>query len=371
MQYSQSAKNRRAWPILLVIAIVCLAAGWTGVWFYAAGRAQAALVDWRAREAKSGRQYSCETESFGGFPFRIEVECAKPVAELRAGGTRLLFAGTHLIVVAQVYQPTLLISEFASPVTVSKPGGSPIYLATWSLGQASLRGTPRAPQRVSLSFDRLKVERAGTADPVFGGEHVELHGRLAEGTVDANPILDLAVRAREATAPGLHPIAAAPFQLEAAARLRGLADLRPKPWPDRFRELYERGGRIEVTSARLQQANVLAVTSGSLGLTADGNLDGQLQMTVVGLEHILKQLDLETIFSQGRIGSTIDKLDRLLPGLGAITRKSAAPGILAGLDAIGTRTTLEGKPALSVPLRIVDGRVMLGPIPIGRTPPLF
>ena len=69
-------------------------------------------------------------------------------------------------------------------------------------------------------------------------------------------------------------------------------------------------------------------------------------MTVVGLEHVLKQLDLEAIVSQGRVGSAIDKLDRLLPGLGSIARKNAAPGILAGLDAIGKRTTLEGKPAI-------------------------
>ncbi len=94
-------------------------------------------------------------------------------------------------------------------------------------------------------------------------------------------------------------------------------------------------------------------------------------MTVVGLEHVLKQLDLEAIVSQGRVGSAIDKLDKLLPGLGSIARKNAGPGILAGLDAIGKRTTLEGKPAMTVPLRFIDGRVMLGPLPVGRTPPLF
>ncbi len=48
-----------------------------------------------------------------------------------------------------------------------------------------------------------------------------------------------------------------------------------------------------------------------------------------------------------------------------------APGILAGLGAIGKRTTLENKPAIAVPLRFVDGQVMLGPIPVGRVPPLY
>jgi hypothetical protein len=135
--------------------------------------------------------------------------------------------------------------------------------------------------------------------------------------------------------------------------------------------LQARGGKIEIVNARIQQGDVIAVSAGILGLTESGNLDGQLEMTVVGIEHVIKQLDLEAIVSQGRIGSAIDKLDRLVPGLGSIARKNAGPSIMAGLDAIGKRTTLDGKPAMAVPLRFVDGRVMLGPLPVGRVPPLF
>jgi hypothetical protein len=75
--------------------------------------------------------------------------------------------------------------------------------------------------------------------------------------------------------------------------------------------------------------------------------------------------------SRGKVGASIDRLDRIVPGLGAAARQNAAPGILAGIGALGQRTSLEGKPAVVVPLRFVDGRVMLGPIPIGRTPPMF
>jgi hypothetical protein len=106
-------------------------------------------------------------------------------------------------------------------------------------------------------------------------------------------------------------------------------------------------------------------------LTARGMLDGELTMTVVGIEHVLKSIDFEQALSQGQVGARIDRLDRIMPGLGAIARQNAAPGILAGLGALGKRTELEGKPATVVPLRFVDGRVMLGPIAIGRTPPLF
>lgn len=372
MYDSQPAKRRRLWPVFVPIALlVVLAAAWTGLWFYAAGRAENAIAGWRAREAKSGRTYECASESIGGYPFRIEVHCAKPRAELRGQGVQLVLSGADLVVLAQIYQPTLLIAEFKGPMTVAEPGQPTAFVANWSLGQASVRGTPRAPQRASLVFDDLKVQRTGSDATVLDAKRLELHGRMAGGSINDNPIIELGLRTTAATAPEVHPIAATPLDAEVSATVRGLADFAPKPWPVRFRELQARDGRIDITNARVQQRETIAVSSGSLGLTASGNLDGQLQMTAVGLEHVLKQLDLEAIVSQGRVGSAIDKLDRLLPGFGNIARKNAGPGILAGLDAIGKRTTLDGKPAVAVPLRFVDGRVFLGPLPVGRTPPLF
>jgi hypothetical protein len=354
---------------LVIVAV--LAAGWTGLWFYAASAAETALAGWRAREARSGRTYACGSETIGGFPFRIEVRCANPSAELRGQGAQVSLNGANLIVLAQIYQPTHLIAEFTGPMTVAEPGQPPAYNVNWTLGQSSVRGTPRNPQRGSLVFDGLTVQRPGADKAALTARRIELHGRMAEGSVTDNPVIEIGLRATDASAPEIHPLAAAPLDAEVSATLRGLADFMPKPWPARFRELQARGGRIDIVKARVQQGEVIAVSSGTLSLTENGNLDGQLQMTVVGIEHILKQLDLEAIVSKGRVGAAIDKLDRLLPGLGNIARKNAGSSILVGLDAIGKRTTLDGKPATSVPLRFADGRVMLGPIPVGRTPPLF
>jgi len=367
----QPATRRRLWLFVPFALLIALAVIWTGLWFYAVSRAETALAGWRAREAKSGRTYECGSESISGFPFRIEVRCTKPSAEILGKGTQVVLRGDDLVMLAQVYQPTLLIGEFKSPMTIADPGQPPAYVVNWSLGQSSMRGTPRAPQRGSLVFDNLTVQRPNSDARVLDAKRLEVHGRMAEGSASDNPVIDVGLRAIAASAPELHPIAAAPLNAEVSATVRGLADFAPKPWPMRFRELQQRGGRIDIVNARVQQGEVIAVSSGSLGLTESGNLDGQLMMTVVNLEHVLKQLDLEAIISKGRVGSTIDKLDKLLPGLGNIARKNAGPGILAGLDVLGKRTTLEGKPAVSVPLRFVDGRVMLGPLPVGRTPPLF
>ena len=84
--------------------------------------AETALAGWRAREAKSGRTYECGSQSISGFPFRIEVRCTEPSAELRGKGTQLVLKGADLVMLAQIYQPTLLIGEFKSPMTVAEPG---------------------------------------------------------------------------------------------------------------------------------------------------------------------------------------------------------------------------------------------------------
>jgi hypothetical protein len=69
---------------LPAIGLVLVAAAWSGFWYFSAGKAQASLDEWRMREANAGRVYRCGEESFGGFPFRIEMHCRNPQVEDRA-----------------------------------------------------------------------------------------------------------------------------------------------------------------------------------------------------------------------------------------------------------------------------------------------
>ena len=48
-------------------------------------------------------------------------------------------------------------------------------------------------------------------------------------------------------------------------------------------------------------------------------------------------------------------LDRLAPGLGDVARTQAGANLSLGLNLIGEQTTLEGRRALTLPLRFSDG----------------
>jgi hypothetical protein len=392
MQQPALAPRRRLWPVFVPFAVVVvLALGWTGFWFYASARAEQAITGWREREAAAGRIHTCASETIGGFPFRFEVRCTDAATEWRDARPPLALKLKDIVAVAQVYQPTLLISEFTGPLAMSAPGRPPDVLADWKLAQASLRGTPAAPERVSIAIDRPRVESmADPAGVVFTADRSELHGRIIAGTVREFPVIELVLRLANATAPTLHPALAQALDAEFTGVLRGLRDFSPKPWIERLRELQANAGIINIVRARVQQGDIVAVGSGALGLTASGRLNGEIQLTVVGIEQLVQIIGIDKLIAQkaqarsggdrtgrpprglGQIAPAIDSLDRLAPGLGgAIRDRYGSNLVAAGIAMLGTPAELDGKKAVSLPLRFVDGAAFLGPIPLGQTPPLI
>jgi hypothetical protein len=368
--------RRRTWHYIgTLVLFAVLIGGWSWLWHYTAVQAEAAIAGWRAREAKAGRIYTCGSQSIGGYPFRIEVNCNRASALFRSNQPPVEITTSGMLIAAQIYQPDLLISEFHGPLTVAEPGRAPSAIINWKLFQSSVRGTPAAPERVSLVFDKPMVDRVsgGVEQKLLQARHIEIHGRIAEGSAANRPVIEIALRLDQVSAPGLHPAAAQPVNADITAVLRGLNDFAPKPWPQRFREVQAAGGRIDISQARLQQGEIIAVGGGSLSLNASGRLEGELRVTIAGLEPFLTAIGAQQMV---QTSPTMDRLsgvlDRLAPGLGDVARQQATSSNLSlGINMLGEQTTLEGKRAVTLPLRFDDGVVLLGPIRIGTAPTLF
>jgi len=365
-------RTRRYFILLILVAVVI--GGWSWVWTYAAGRAEAELEGWRAREAASGRVYTCGSELIGGYPFRFEFTCDQASVQFRNDQVPIDVKAGGLLIAAQIYSPTLLIGEFRGPLTVAATDRTPPLIVNWKLFQSSVRGTPSAPERVSLVLDKPMVERVvdGNQQIWLRAEHAELHGRIAEGSVSSNPVLEVALQLQAASAEAIHPGAATPIDAEISTVLRGLTDFAPKPWPARFREIQAAGGRIDISQVRLRQGESLAVGGGSLSLDAKGRLQGQLRVTIVGLEPLLKTIGAEQMVQASpHMDKLAGALDRFAPGLGQMARQQVGANISTGINMLGEQTTLEGKRAVALPLRFEDGVAMLGPIRVGEVPALF
>ncbi|MBV9239953.1 MAG: DUF2125 domain-containing protein [Xanthobacteraceae bacterium] len=375
-------KRRRPWLIALPLAIfVVLAVLWTGFWFFAAHQADVEIARWRDREAQQGRVFACGHQDIGGYPFRIEVNCTDPNVQLRSWQPPVAFTAKGAKGEVQVYDPTLAIAEFTGPLGIGEPDQPPTLLADWSLAQTSFRGRPGAPDRLSVVLDnaRLSQSEAGAARLLADAEHVELHGRMAGGTPTANPVIELGLRLTRGNSQ-LLPVLGQPTDGVMAATVYGLKDLAPKPWRAQLREIAQANGRIEITQARLTQGDMTATGTGTLSVTPAGRLDGQLRLTVTGLERLIGLLGLDQAVAQYMAqrtgGMTVDKLagglDRLMPGLGGVVRgQSGANLAAAGISLLGEPAELDGKRAIALPLRFTNGAVFLGPVGIGEVPPLF
>jgi hypothetical protein len=376
---------------LLLVAAVA----WSAFWFIAASQVDVKADAWRAQEAKSGRVYECARRSVAGFPFRLEVRCdgasvslMSQTAEQAATQAPITAKLGEILVVAQVYDPKLLIAEFTAPATISDHGQSAMTV-NWSKARSSVVGLPAVPERASIVFDDPSIERSnGSAQlSVASARHVEMHGRLAEGSVLDHPAIETVLQIVGGSVQGLHPLLAQPFDADIRTMLSGLKDFSPKPWPQRLREVQAAGGHVEIVQSRIQQGDLVAVAAGTLGLTANGRLDGELQMTVAGIEKVIPALGIEKMLEEGVPQATLDRvapgvktqdvnnllgaLDRMIPGLGKVVKQNANVGVSAGINALGKEAVLEGKKARAFPLRFADGAVFLGPLKVAQIPPLF
>jgi hypothetical protein len=388
-----AAGRRPRWGLLIApVLLLILAVAWSGFWFYAASKAEVAADAWRAQEAKSGRIYDCARRSIAGFPFRFEIQCSGASVSLvsqTASKTPFTAKLDNILVVGQVYDPKLVIAEFSAPATLTDGVTQTSFVVNWSKGRSSVFGLPAVPQRASIVFDDPTVNRldGSVQVPLARARQVELHGRLAEGSPTDHPVIETVLQIAQGSIQGLHPLLSEPFEADVQAKVTGLSDFAPKPWPQRFRELQAAGGHVEIVRSRIQQGEMIAIAAGTLGLSPNGRLDGELQMTVTGLERVIPALGIDKMLEQGVPQATLDRvapgvktqdlnnlfgaLDRAIPGLGKVVKQNANAGVAAGINALGTESTLEGRKARSFPLRFVDGAVLLGSLKVAQIPPLY
>ena len=157
-------RRRPLWRLFIMPALlVVAAAAWSAFWFYAASEVGVRADAWAAQEAKSGRVYACGKREVAGFPFRFEVRCDDASVALvsQTAGAQALFTARlgEIMVIAQIYQPKLLIAEFKAPATLADRGQPPSLKVNWTTGRSSVSGLPDIPQRASIVFDNPSIDR--------------------------------------------------------------------------------------------------------------------------------------------------------------------------------------------------------------------
>ncbi len=376
-------RRRRLWRYLAPVAIVIVVAvGLTWGWYLAASIADRTLSGWVDREAELGRVYRCGSQSIGGFPFLIVTRCDQAGATFNSNHPPFDVTATSVAFTAELYRPTILHGEITGPVTLANPGEPPIFVADWSRAQLNLFGLPTDPQGVSVSVVKPRLDRvAGPGSGmIFQADRADVDGRIVQGSARNNPVIEATGHFTAVLAPSFHPLLAAPLQGDIDAVLRGFKDFAPKPWPALFREMHETGGGIDIESFRIERSDAIVVGAGTLTVNDHGRLDGVLNVTVAGIDNIVPLLGIDQLIGQGieRLtgggGSSeqgLNALDRLMPGLSGVVRENTNSSVIDNIKKLGQPTELDKKPAIALPLRVADGVIFVGIIPVGVVPALF
>jgi hypothetical protein len=344
-------RSRSSAMIFLPFAsLMVLAIGWSVFWYIASAKTESLLDAWIEREKHVGRVWTCPERQIGGYPFRIEIRCAKPQFEAEASGTQFKGSLAGFYAVSKVYQPGLTVVEIEGPFTMQAADGSADISLKWRELHLSLRGLPETLSRLSLAGEEVSlrgtVAEIGTLN--LDAANVEAH--LAAADTRQDQAYDIYVALNEASIPLLDDItgssAKAAIQLDGTisqADFGGAGRL-----PDRIEKWRMAGGQVELSRASLVKGTLNFKSKGTLALDVTHRLDGTLESEFSGLEPVLLHYGVD-------------------PGL--LTVGSLLNNLL-GQKRDGARAA-EPRP-LRLPLVINHGQIAIGPVrtPI-RLPPLY
>ena len=153
--------------------------------------------------------------------------------------------------------------------------------------------------------------------------------------------------------------------------LRGMKDFAPKPWPVRFREIQEAGGKIDVKTA--------AHRASRLARDRQRRARSRPRMAASTAKSASRSRASRNCCSRSasiswrvRAPAATSSIPRSMRSTRSrrasaiFARDRAAPALAAGAAMLGQATELEGRKAVALPLRFDDGKVYLGPFKIGR-----
>jgi len=329
----------------VILAIVALGAlGWTGWWFAVASAKEAAITAWLDERRASGWVAEASAIDVEGFPYRVDttvrgLELANPDAGWAWSAPQFQF-------LTLAYQPNHLIAIWPDAQTIAT-----VFGAT-DVRSETMRGSLVVEPDTRLTLRRTAIEIVGLGltlpvGGVIGIESAMLTTRQAEGPAAAPFAHEMAFTAETLSLPddllrGVDPTGVLSPVIE-TARFDVLATF-DGPW-DRpaIEGVPPALDALEIRDMTLTWGSLDLRGKGALTAGADGYAVGRIDLRARNWREMIDLAERAGAVSSGVAGT-------MRGGLGLLAR-------LAG----------DGE-TLEAPLDFADGRVFLGPVPIGRAP---
>ncbi len=315
-----------------LIWLVVLAAGaWGGYWFVGSRAVEKGATAWFAEQADAGRVARNEGLEVRGFPNRFDLTVTAP--EFYDPATGYGWRGPFLQVFSLTYQPWKVIAAFPPEQVISTPTGH--VTLTSDKMQASAVLAPAQPfgvDRTVLVGDGLAL--ASSLGWTAGAETFRF---ATKSLSDDGLEHEIGMEALEVT-PDARLLAALPDLPATVEKLRldavvGLAGTREAPSVT----------GVDVKEMLLLWGDVALYGKGRLAANADGLAEGRIDLRLTNWRELLP-----LAVSSGLVTTeTLPTWERAL-------------SLLAAQSGDGSD--------LALPLTMQNGRMSLGPVPIGPAP---
>lgn len=334
---------------LLLVVLLAAALVWTGLWWLAARRADAALLAWIDSEHAQGRDWTCPRHRIGGFPIALAVHCDHPLYRGRALGQGVEAGVARLVATVSLTHPRRLAMAMQPPFTFRTSDGRTNVTARWGalavdvgslpdVRSLALRGADIALEGTLADGGSTASSKADTLDAFFTASQAQ-----------ADPTLDFDLNVKGTAVPPLDAFlgGSSPADLAVGGRL-DRADIGDARTPEQAMEQWrQNGGRIDIGHALVSRAGASATATGMLRLDDQHRLSGRLDAEFLGLAPIFQRYGIG-----GNVAAVTSLLSTFLGG--GPPRAASAPG------------------ALDLPIRFKDGRVGVGPLTTDvRLTPLY
>ena len=340
--------RRRIGLFLPYILLATIVLAWTAAWFFIRGKAESEMDAWLAREAQAGRQWTCADRSITGFPFRLELRCARSDSRFTLGPITL---------VVQVYDPRHAVLEAAGPFHVEQ--GDLTGDVTWTSLEASFHAASNGFSRVSLVVDAPKgsVQSPDPGPVDFAAQHLELHARPTPGRFESEGAIDVSLRLAKAAVPRLDALSgsADPADIDLDTTIERANVLRTGTVARELEKWRQADGRLDVNRISIAKGERRLQAKGAVGLDGEHRPEGRFDIRAAGLEVLVGQVMGQRFGADkgALIGSIVGQF------LGGLRKREDAAGEALSDDdsASNGHKTLQS-------LRLTDGRLMLGPFPV-------
>ena len=333
---AKNTKARRAF-VWIVVVVIVLAAGLTGVWYYLAGQLDARVVQTIEAEKQRGMDIGCPNHTVFGYPFRLGLRCDALTIDAPQDGFRA--SAGQLRSAAQIYRPNRVVAELDGPLIVDAQAVAPLDIR-WKLLQASGTFWTQGLDHFALVADQPVValaQPAGDRQPVATAIRIETHARRRDGDLDVAWLS----RGSKIVAPGAPNLP--PADSSADVTVAGAADwLKGRTQGQSPREALA-GRTVTMRSVQIDMGEAGAELSGTVAFDAAGTATGELELAVTDPKQVAK-----------------------LVGEAAPQIKSVADTVAQAVNFVGRQQG--GRTVIS--LNLTRGALSAGIIPLGRIPPL-